>query len=674
MSKLTFAQRTEQLRAELRQHNYNYYVLDEPTIPDAEYDRLLRELQAIEAEHPELRTADSPTQRVGNAPLSAFSQVKHQIPMLSLANAFDQAELTAFDKRLHDRLKDSTEISYVCEPKLDGLAVSLLYEEGVLVQAATRGDGVIGEDITQNVKTIRAVPLKLSGSDYPNRLEVRGEVFMPLAGFNKLNETALKNGTKIFANPRNAAAGSLRQLDPNVTATRPLEIYFYSVGIVELGEVGNSQWQMLQNLKRWGLRINPEIKQVSGIQSCWQYYESLLAKRQSLKYDIDGIVFKVNGFELQKQLGFVSRAPRWAIAQKFPAQEEMTVLKSVDFQVGRTGALTPVARLEPVFVGGATVSNATLHNMDEIKRKDVRVGDTVIIRRAGDVIPEVVSSILEKRPSNAKKIFLPKTCPICDSEVIHPEGEAVARCIGELVCPAQRKGSLQHYASRKAMDIDGLGEKLVNTLVDVGMLTTVADIYQLQADKLEKLERMGEKSATKLIDAIEKSKATTLAKFIYALGIREVGESTANNLANHFGSLPALEKASIEALQQTPDVGTVVASNIHAFFQEVHNQSIIQDLLQAGVHWSDIDVTQSQQQPLAGQTFVLTGTLETLKRDVAKAQLIALGAKVSGSVSKKTHYVVAGAEAGSKLAKAQELGVPVKDEAWLVDLLRQKLD
>ena len=670
-SKATAKQRAASLRQELQHYNYQYYVLDEPTIPDAEYDRLLRELQDLEGEYPELKTADSPTQRVGAQALKSFSQLKHKVPMLSLSNAFDQEELNAFAKRVQDRLKDDTNLDYVCEPKLDGLAVSLLYENGILAQAATRGDGATGENITDNIRTIGSVPLKLQGDNIPETIEIRGEVYMPLTGFAELNQKAVSKGEKMFANPRNAAAGSLRQLDSRITATRPLEMCCYAIGFIEGGSVGNTQWQMLQQFKRWGLRVNEQTQQVCGIEQCWQYYQSLETKRSELSYDIDGVVVKVNDVALQEKLGHVSRAPRWAIALKFAAQEELTLLQSVDFQVGRTGALTPVARLQPVFVGGATVSNATLHNMDEIKRKDICIGDTVIIRRAGDVIPEVVSSIKAKRPKNAKAITMPTHCPVCGSDVIQPEGEAVARCMGELFCPAQRKGIIEHFVARKALDIDGLGERLVAIMVDNNMLKTVADIFQLTTEQVADLERMGEKSADNLIKAIEQSKQTTLAKFIYALGIREVGESTANNLANHFGSLPAIEQATLEQLQQTPDVGTIVAENLHAFFAEAHNQQVIQSLIDSGVSWQDIEVNSTEQKPLAGQTFVLTGTLIELKRDTAKAQLVQLGAKVSGSVSKKTTYVVAGEAAGSKLSKAQELEVTVKDEAWLLNLLSQ---
>ena len=664
-------QRSATLRQELQQHNHKYYILDEPTIPDVEYDRLLRELQDLETQHPELITADSPTQRVGSAPLTVFNRIKHKVPMLSLGNSFAETELTAFDKRVRDRLKSNVELEYVSEPKLDGLAVSLTYDHGILIQAATRGDGFIGEDITQNIKTIGSIPLKLQGDNYPDMLEVRGEVYMPLQGFSDLNKKARAEEEKIFANPRNAAAGSLRQLDSKITATRPLAMYCYTVGEVSNGSIGESQWEMLQHFKRWGLRVNDQVKCVTGINACWQYYLQLEKKRSKLSYDIDGVVFKVNSFALQQRLGFVSRAPRWAIAQKFAAQEELSKIHNIEFQVGRTGALTPVARLEPTFVGGATVRNATLHNMDEIARKDIRIGDTVIIRRAGDVIPEVVSSVKDKRPKNAKKIKLPSQCPVCDSDVIHPEGEAIAHCIGELYCAAQRKGVFEHFASRKAMNIDGFGERLIAIMVDNGLLNTIADIYKLMLAEISALERMGEKSAKNLINAIEKSKATTLSKFMYALSIREVGESTANNLANYFGSLAAIEKADIERLQQTPDIGPVVAENIYAFFQQQHNQEVIRALIEVGVHWQDIEVKQQSEQPLDGKTFVLTGTLSALSREEAKAKLITLGAKVSGSVSKKTAYVIAGEEPGSKLTKAESLNIPIKNELWLLSLLEK---
>lgn len=660
--------RAAELRRILQRYNHEYYVLDTPTVPDAEYDRLMTELQQLEHEHPELKTSDSPTQRVGGQALTHFEQVTHRVPMLSLGNTFDKTELQAFFKRVANKLDYYEDIEWVAEPKLDGLAVSLRYEQGVLTQAATRGDGKVGENITENIRTIRSVPLRLRG-DFPSILEVRGEVYMPLAGFEKLNQQARVHSEKTFVNPRNAAAGSLRQLDSKITASRPLAMYCYGYGEVSDEFSATSQWALLQQLKSWGFCVNENIEPVTGLEQCWQYYEAILAGRHQLDYDIDGIVFKVNDFNLQRELGAVSKAPRWAIAQKFPAQEELTILEGVDFQVGRTGALTPVARLKPVFVGGVTVSNATLHNMDEIARKDVRVGDTVIVRRAGDVIPEVVSSVLERRPADAQLIELPTHCPVCGSDIVHTEGEAVARCMGELFCPAQRKAAITHFSSRKAMDIDGLGEKLVNVMVDHKMLMSVADIYRLEKGAVASLDRMGEKSAQNLIAAIEHSKQTTFAKFIYAIGIREVGETTAHHLAQHFGCLPALQAASIEQLQAVKDVGEVVANNIHVFFRQSHNQEIIQALVDAGLHWQDIDVSTPAEQPLAGKTFVLTGTLTALSRDEAKRALQALGAKVSGSVSKKTDYVVAGESAGSKLIKAQTLGIAIKDETWLIDLL-----
>jgi DNA ligase (NAD+) len=665
-------QRLQKIRTEIQAHDYRYYVLDAPTIPDAEYDRLMRELQDLEEQYPELKTVDSPTQRVGITPLSAFQSVQHRVPMLSLANSFSFAELQAFEKRIQDRLGDQATIEFVCEPKLDGLAVSLLYEKGVLVKAATRGDGTTGENITQNIRTIKSIPLHLQGDDYPQRIEVRGEVYLPLAGFEKHNALARKNGDKEFANPRNAAAGSLRQLDPKITATRPLAIYCYGVGEVIGGDVGDSQWEMLERFKSWGLRVNPEIARVRGIEQCWNYYEAMLKKRSKLDYDIDGVVIKVNSFALQEELGFVSRAPRWAMAQKFPAQEALTKLLAVDFQVGRTGALTPVARLEPIFVGGATVSNATLHNMDEIKRKDVRIGDTVIVRRAGDVIPEVVGSVLEQRPKDAQKIILPKQCPVCGSDVIHPEGESVARCIGELYCSAQRKEAIKHFASRKAMDINGLGDKIVELLVDVELIHNAADLYQLKIEQLADLDGMGEKSATKLVTAITNSKKTTLPRFLYSLGIRDVGESTALNLAKYFCELTKVQTATIEQLLEVTDIGPVVAANAHAFFHEAHNQKIIAALLKAGVHWPTIAKNAVVDSEFSGKTFVLTGTLTSLSREAAKEKLQHLGAKVAGSVSAKTDYVIAGVDAGSKLSKAQELGVTVKDKAWLINILKLK--
>ena len=666
-------QTIERLRTQLREYNYQYYVLDDPTVPDAEYDRIFQQLKSLEAEHPQLVTADSPTQRVGDAPLAAFGQISHEMPMLSLDNAFDAEDMQAFDKRLKDRLEMSAaELEYACEPKLDGIAVSLMYENGVLVRGATRGDGSTGEDITQNVRTIKSIPLRLLGDGYPRRLEVRGEIYMPKAGFDALNRLAESRGDKPFVNPRNAAAGSLRQLDSKITASRPLEMCCYSVGVVEGVQtpLADTHTGLLEQLSGWGLKINPEMRAVAGVEGCLEYYANLSARRDGLAYDIDGIVFKVNNLITQQRLGFVSRAPRWAIAHKFPAQEEITQVKAIEFQVGRTGAVTPVARLEPVFVGGVTVSNATLHNMDEVERLGVRAGDSVIIRRAGDVIPQIVSVVLERRPEETEAVSLPLNCPECGSEVIRLEDEAVARCSGGLSCAAQRKEALKHYISRKAMDIDGLGEKLIDGLVERELVHSPADLYHLKHLQLSKMERMGDKSASNVLNSIEASKQTELPRFIYALGIREVGEATARALAMHFGSLEAVQAADDEALQQTPDVGPVVARYILSFFQQAHNLEVIQALREAGVHWPDIEVSE-QATPLDGQTWVLTGTLEQLTRNEAKQRLQNLGAKVAGSVSKKTSFVVAGAAAGSKLEKAESLGIEVLDEQQLLDQLAE---
>ncbi|RLT96365.1 MAG: NAD-dependent DNA ligase LigA [Ketobacter sp.] len=662
-------QEIEQLREQLRDHNYKYYVLDEPSIPDVEYDRLFHQLKKLEAEHPELITSDSPTQRVGDKPLDAFQQVQHRIPMLSLDNVFNEDELIAFDRRVRERLHQEEEVEYVCEPKLDGLAVSLLYENGILMQAATRGDGQTGEDITQNIRTIDSIPLRLRGNDYPRVLEVRGEVFMPKAGFNQLNQNALKNGEKTFANPRNAAAGSLRQLDSSITAKRPLDMYCYSVGYVE-GDLADTHHGNLMLLKQWGVRVNPEIQVVTGATALQAYHDYILEKREHLDYEIDGIVYKVNDLKLQRELGFVSRAPRWATAHKFPAQEELTTLLDVEFQVGRTGAITPVARLEPVFVGGVTVSNATLHNMDEVARMDVRKGDTVIVHRAGDVIPKVVKVVLERRPESTQAVTLPSQCPVCGSDIIKPEGEAVARCSGGLFCQAQVKEAIKHFASRKAMDVDGLGDKLVEQMVDQGLIAHVSDLYKLKAEQVAAMERMGQKSAENLINALQKSKATTLPRFLFALGIREVGEATALNLANYFGNLESIKQADAEALQQVPDVGPIVADHIATFFQQPHNLEIIDALIEAGVHWQEQEAIDRDSLPLAGKTYVLTGTLNDMTRDDAKQYLQNLGAKVSGSVSKKSDAVIAGEKAGSKLTKAESLGVPVLDEAAFIQLLK----
>ncbi|WP_318446389.1 NAD-dependent DNA ligase LigA [Photobacterium leiognathi] len=658
------------LREQLDYHGHRYYVEDNPEIPDAEYDRMMQQLLKIEADHPEWVTVDSPSQRVGGTALEGFTQVQHEIAMLSLDNAFNDDDLRAFQKRLQDRLRSGSELSYCCEPKLDGLAVSLMYENGVLVQAATRGDGATGENITHNVRTIRAIPLKLQGTDWPARLEVRGEVFMPKKGFEALNEKALKKGEKTFANPRNAAAGSLRQLDPKITATRPLSFYAYAVGVVEGRELAETQYERLCQLKAWGLPMCPEIRKVDSIEEVIAYHQGIGEKRQSLGYEIDGVVIKVDDIDTQQQLGFVARAPRWAIAYKFPAQEEMTVLNNVEFQVGRTGAITPVAKLEPVFVGGVTVSNATLHNADEVERLGVMIGDTVIIRRAGDVIPQIASVVESRRPESAQAIVFPTECPVCQSKIERIEGEAVARCTGGLFCQAQRKEALKHFVSRKALDVDGCGEKVIEQLVDREMVATPADLFKFSAGEVTVLERMGPKSAQKLVDALKASKLTTLPRFIYSLGIREVGEATAANLANYFETLEAISQATKEQLIEVPDVGDVVAAHIFNFFREEHNMAVVKDLQEVGIHWPEIEKPEEGiELPLEGKTVVLTGSLSQLTRSDAKAALQKLGAKVTGSVSKKTDLLVAGEAAGSKLTKAQELDIEIWDEQKLVDLM-----
>ena len=659
--------RAAQLRKDLNHHNYLYYVLDNPEIPDAEYDRLLRELQTLEENHPELITADSPTQRVGAEPLKAFTEVAHEVPMLSLNNCFNEQELSDFDRRVRDGLEKEN-IEYVAEPKLDGLAISLLYEDGVLVRGATRGDGSKGEDVTQNIRTIDTIPLQLQSKNYPQRLEVRGEVIMNKLGFEKLNERQRKNNEKVFANPRNAAAGSLRQLDSRITATRPLEFYCYGVGVCSQ-TVPDRHSKILEQLKKWGFRLNSEVKLVKGVQACVKYYNSIQTKRDKLEYDIDGVVYKVDRIADQDILGFVSRAPRWAIAHKFPAQEEMTVLNGIDVQVGRTGAITPVARLDPVFVGGVTVTNATLHNQDEIDRMDVRIGDTVIVLRAGDVIPKVVSVVLSKRPKGLRKFKMPSKCPVCGSEIVRLENEAIARCTGGLYCGAQQKEAIKHFASRKAMDVDGLGDKLVEQLVDEGLIHDVADLYTLQSDQVASLERMAEKSADNLIAALDKSKTTTLERFIFSLGIRQVGETTARTLANHYGSIKALMKAKTKDLIEVEDVGPIVAESIETFFKQKHNDEVIDKLIKAGIHWPVIEKPNETELTLAGKTFVVTGTLSTMGRSEAKAALLLKGAKVAGSVSKKTDYVVVGADPGSKASKANELGVEVLDENAFLKLI-----
>lgn len=662
--------RAEELRSALDEHNYRYYVLDDPGVPDAEYDRLFRELQKLEADHPELASDDSPTRRVGSKAETSFEEVVHRLPMLSLDNAFSEDELRDFDRRVRERLGSDNDVEYVCEPKLDGLAVSLHYEQGSLIRAATRGDGYAGEDITANIRTIPSVPLRLRGNSVPELVEVRGEVYMPKVGFEALNSRLENQGEKAFVNPRNAAAGSLRQKKSTVTAKRPLEMCAYSVAVTDESQLPDTQWACLQQVQRWGFRINPEMRKAQGASECLLAYEELMQKRDALPYGIDGIVFKVNRLDYQKALGFVSRAPRWAIAQKFPAQEELTVIEDVEFQVGRTGAVTPVARLKPVFVGGVTVSNATLHNMDEIRRLDVRIGDTVFVRRAGDVIPKVVKVVTEKRPANAKVVELPKQCPVCDSDVVQIEGEAVARCSGGLFCPAQRKEAIRHYASRKALDIEGLGDKWIDILVDQGMVKTVADIYLLTARDLTRLDRMGEKSASNLVAAIDRSREPVLWRFLYALGIREVGEATAKSLASHFGSLEEVAKADEESLIAVQDVGPIVAGHIRSFFEQPHNRETLDALRDAGVKWQE-EVITAGAKPLHGQTWVLTGTLSELTRDEAREKLEALGAKVAGSVSKKTACVVAGEAAGSKLAKAEQLGVEILSEQGLLEILKE---
>lgn len=669
----TIEEQINHLRTQLRHHEYQYHVVDAPEVPDAEYDRLMRELRELETAHPELVTADSPTQRVGAAPLSAFEQVKHQVPMLSLDNVFDEESYLAFYKRVQDRLKTTEPLTFCCELKLDGLAVSLLYENGELVQAATRGDGTTGENITANVRTIRAIPLRLHGDNIPARLEVRGEVFMPQPGFEAMNDEARRTGGKVFANPRNAAAGSLRQLDPRITAKRPLTFFCYGVGLLEGGELPRSHIARLQQFKAWGLPVSDRVRLCTGSEEVLAFYRQVEADRPSLGFDIDGVVVKIDSLDIQETLGFVARAPRWATAFKFPAQEQITLVKDVEFQVGRTGAITPVARLEPVLVAGVMVSNATLHNADEIERLGLRIGDTVIVRRAGDVIPQVVGVVLDERPQDAREVVFPTHCPVCHSDVERVEGEAVARCTAGLICGAQRKEALKHFVSRRALDVDGMGDKIIDQLVEKEYVKTPADLFRLSAGKLTGLDRMGPKSAQNVVNALEKAKETTLARFLYALGIREVGEATAANLAAHYGSVEALRAADIESLKTVQDVGEVVAKHVVNFLSEEHNQQVIDELLspEINIHWPEVQVIVPEEidSPFAGKTVVLTGSLSILSRDEAKDRLTALGAKVSGSVSKKTDLVIAGEAAGSKLAKAQELGIDVIDEAEMIRLL-----
>ncbi|ARU65389.1 DNA ligase (NAD(+)) LigA [Histophilus somni] len=663
-------QQIEELRQLLRHHEYQYHVLDNPQIPDSEYDRLFHQLKALEQQYPEYASENSPTQRVGAKPLSNFAQVKHDIPMLSLDNAFSDEDFFAFVKRIQDRLIHvHHSLTFCCEPKLDGLAVSILYINGQLVQAATRGDGTTGEDITANIRTIRNIPLQLLTDNPPARLEVRGEVFMSQAGFEKLNKTALAKGEKTFANPRNAAAGSLRQLDPKITGQRPLMLNAYGIGIAEGVELPDTHFARLQWLKSIGIPVNNEIQLCHGIEKVLDFYRTIKQKRSSLGYDIDGTVLKINDIDLQQQLGFISKAPRWAIAYKFPAQEELTILNNVEFQVGRTGAITPVAKLEPVFVAGVTVSNATLHNGDEIARLDIAIGDTVIVRRAGDVIPQIIGVLHERRPENAKSIIFPTNCPVCDSVISKIEGEAVARCTGGLICAAQRKEALKHFVSRKAMDIDGIGAKLIEQLVERELVHTPADLFKLDQVTLMRLERMGAKSAENALASLAKAKKTTLARFIFALGIREVGETTALNLATHFKTLEAFENATFEQLQKVQDVGEVVAKRIRSFWSEPHNVAVVKDLIAQGIHWDDVEVKEVRDNPLKGKTVVLTGTLTKMGRSEAKEYLLQLGCKVSGSVSSKTDFVIAGESAGSKLTKATELGINILSENEFLALL-----
>jgi DNA ligase (NAD+) len=665
---MTVESQIKELSELLEEYNYQYYVLDDPSVPDSEYDRLFQQLQKLERLHPEFLSSSSPTQKVGGVALTKFEQVSHQQPMLSLDNVFEEQALTDFMQRAQDKADDA-EIAFCVEPKLDGLAVSIIYREGELVQAATRGDGQTGENVTENVKTISNLPLKLRGKDIPSLLEVRGEVFMPKAGFNKLNEGLNQAGEKTFVNPRNAAAGSLRQLDSKIAAQRPLAFYCYAVGVFE-GELPNSQFERIQQLKEWGLPISAEVKRVIGSDNCQDYYQRIQQKRPDLAYEIDGVVYKVDDILLQEKLGFVARAPRWATAYKFPAEEAVTLVENVEFQVGRTGAITPVAKLKPVFVGGVTVSNATLHNKDEIERLGLFIGDQVVVRRAGDVIPQVARVLLDKRePEKIQQIIFPTICPVCGSNVERIEGEAVIRCAGGLYCEAQRKEAIKHFASRKALDIDGLGNKLVELLVDQKLLQDPAQLFNLTVEQLAGLPRMGQISAKKLINNLQLSKKTTLARFLYSLGIREVGEATANNLANYYKTITAIEQASIEDLKKVPDVGDIVAKHIYYFFRQPHNIEIVAKLIDAGIHWPEIVEAEEEELPLQGQTFVITGSFSNMSRTDIKNALQNLGAKVTGSVSKKTNTVVAGESAGSKLTKAQDLGVEIMDEKALLALL-----
>ncbi len=661
------------LVSSLNYHAHQYYALDDPEISDAEYDELFRQLLALETQHPELIQKNSPTQRVGAAPLIAFKQVQHVKPMLSLSNAFSSQDMLDFNQRIKDILSSSQDFDFVAEPKLDGLAISLRYENGLLVQAATRGDGNTGEDVTQNIKTISSIPLQLQADDYPQILEVRGEVYMPKQGFELLNQQQLQKNEKLFANPRNAAAGSLRQLDPMITASRPLAFYCYGIGFVDQVKtpLANSYFDLLHQLKQWGVRICPLLRKLDSIDECLSYYSNMAKERAGLDYDIDGVVFKLNQFSQQELLGFIARAPKWAIAYKFPAEQAKTKVNNITVQVGRTGALTPVARLEPVFVGGVTVTNATLHNQDEIDRKDVRIGDTVIVRRAGDVIPEVVSVDLNQRDAQSRPYIMPDFCPECGAKSIRVHQEAKSRCSAGISCPAQKKEAIKHFVSRKAMDIDGLGDKLVEQLVDQQLINRIDDLYHLSLENLANLERMGEKSANNILSAIDKSKQTTLARFIYSLGIREVGEATALSLVQHFADFELIQKADEETLQKVKDVGAVVAQNIVLFLQSANNQKTIQSLMASGIHWTKVTIAEKDNLKLANKTIVLTGTLTQFTRQQVKEKLIALGANVTNSISKNTHLLVAGENAGSKLGKAKQLGVMVIDEQGLKDLLQE---
>ena len=663
-------QRVEALRREIEHHNYLYYVLDQPEISDAEFDRLMRELQELESRYPELITPDSPTQRVGAAPRKEFGEIRHAVPMLSLSNAFSDEEAIEFDRRAREIL-DVNVIDYAVEPKLDGLAVSLMYQDGRLVQGATRGDGYTGEDVTANVRTIKAIPLHLRGRGWPATLEVRGEVIMTREGFEKLNAEQRRKGEKIFANPRNAAAGSLRQLDPKVTASRPLTFFAYGLGKVEGGTLPDRHSYIMERLREWGVPVNHEARVVEGIEGCLAYHKAMQEKRESLPYEIDGVVYKVDRLDWQAKLGYVARAPRWALAHKFPAHEEMTRVIDIEVQVGRTGALTPVAKLEPVRIGGVTVSSASLFNQDEIDRLDVRIGDWVVVRRAGDVIPQIVSVVASRRKGRLKKFRLPDKCPVCGSPTYRPPGEAATYCTGGLYCPAQRKRALEHFASRRAMDIEGLGTRLIEQLVDRELVRDPADLYSLTREQLIGLERMGPKSADNLLTRLEKSKSTTLPRFLYALGIHDVGEVTAQTLAEHFGSLEALMNAGEEELMAVPDVGPAVATSIRQFFAQDHNRDVIRRLREAGVHWPDIAPKKPEELPLAGKTFVLTGALSSMTRDEAREKLRQLGARVSGSVSRKTDYVVVGEDPGSKADRARELGVTMLDEPAFRELLHE---